>query len=476
MVKRIISISFVLILILCFCLPAFAADDIQTDTDTFGFAYNDSKIYFFNKDLPGYSISVDTQIIPATRMYLFIPCTGTPASMEVYYTFMITTGAVKMNACDYGTIYSNSYHITASLPVPALIWVGTSTIEGSSARYFSCKSTFSNLPFTSSQSGRYIRLTIDVDTDFATALNLCTYLQKNLNQSMSGTVYADSDHKLDLNGTQKITPTSGSLSSNLSLGQANVTLNSGNLKLQEGYISGAYRSYYASGSYSTVTLNSSATYPYFRIPALAVQCNSTNSLGGKIAASTGTGTGSLTYASQWQGTETMQVYNGELGATYSGIYTDREYVNVLSMNASRQFNDSELIQAVNDASDRNHTDITNFSNRNHTDLVNIGNDLQELVDHQDQVNQAGINIGSTTSSSTISNTTGNLGSGVNGLNSTLSTASDVSSFVSNSTPYISFIGAFLPVILNFGDGVLAWAVVAIIAVTVFLYILKKVSE
>ena len=449
MVKRFISISFVLILVLCFCLPAAAADDFQSDTDTFGFAYNDSKIYFFNKDLDGFALSVEDQILPVTRMYLYVPCTTAPTKMEVYYSFLITTGAIKMSACDYGTIYSNAYHITASLPVPTLLWVGTSTIGGSSARYFSCKSTFNSLPFNDSVSGRYIRMTIDVDTDYATALNLVTYLQKNMTQNMSGVLG---------NPTYSF---SGQLANH------NSTAISGSLTEAGYYITGSLKNKYWNGTAvatntGTLSNGNSGTGGYLYVPSHTISATTGNALTFKTNATDISG--SLTPSSVSQNTDLQ------------GTYLDRTYVSTVSMNASRQYDDSQLIQAVNDASDRNHTDITNFSNRNHTDLVNIGNDLQKLVDHQEQVNQAGNNIGSTTTSSTISNTSGNLGSGVSGLNSTLSTASDVSSFVSASTPYISFIGAFLPVILNFGNGVLAWAVVAIIAVTVFLYILKKVSE
>lgn len=449
MVKSIFSISFVLILIFCFCLPAAAADDFQSDTDTFGFAYNDSKIYFFNKDLDGFSLSVEDQILPVTRMYLFVPCTTAPSKMEVYYSFLITSGAIKMSACDYGTIYSNAYHITASLPVPTLLWVGTSTIGGSSARYFSCKSTFNSLPFSDSVSGRYIRMTIDVDTDYATALNLVTYLQKNLTQNLSGVLGNPTYAFNGVNSTVYGRTTGGSLSS-------------------DGYyITGSKKyKYYDGSTVKSDTLNlingTTGSGGYLHVPSHNIVSDASHQL--TFTLNAGTVTGTLTPSEVSQNTDLQ------------GTYLDRNYVKTVTMNASRQYDDSQLIQAVNDASDRNHTDITNFSNRNHTDLVNIGNDLQELVDHQDQVNQAGDNIGSTTSSSTISNTSGNIGSGVSGLNSTLSTASDVSSFVSASTPYISFIGAFLPVILNFGNGVLAWAVVAIIAVTVFLYILKKVSE
>ena len=449
MVKRFISISFILILVLCFCLPAAAADDFQSDTDTFGFAYNDSKIYFFNKDLDGFALSVEDQILSATRIYLYIPCTTAPEKLEVYYSFLITTGAIKMSACDYGTIYSNAYHITASMTVPVLRWVGTSNIGGSSARYFSCKSTFNSLPFTDSVAGRYIRMTIDVDTDYATELNLVTFLNKNLTQNLSGVLGNPTYTFSGMQGTHV------------------ATAKSGKLNVGGYYITGSLKNKYWNGSAvatntGTLSSNTSGSGGYLYVPSHSITSDATSPL--KFQIDGGALSGTLTPSAVSQNTDLQ------------GTYLDRTYVSTVSMNASRQYDDSELIQAVNDASDRNHTDITNFSNRNHTDLVNIGNDLQELVDHQEQVNQAGDNIGSTTTSSTISNTSGNLGSGVSGLNSTLSTASDVSSFVSASTPYISFIGAFLPVVLNFGNGVLAWAVVAIIAVTVFLYILKKVSE
>lgn len=471
MVKRFVTILLSLVIVLLGVLPfSFAYDVVQTDADMFGFSWDNSNIIFTQNRVNGYQISTTGPIQP-TKVYLYIPAEKPMESLTFMFSIVKGAGTFSFDSADYGSIYSNAYHITATLDSPTIALLGYNDVTGSSARITSYKASFYSFPFSTSVGGRYIRLTFDL----ASGTNVYTYLSRSVSTSSSGTVSADADHKLDINGTQRIVPGTASYSGTGTIGEHNITINSGNLKTQEVYITGALRSYYASGSYTNVILNSSANYPYLRIPSLAINCNSTNSLGGKIAQATSSDSGTINLGIM-TGTNSLQAYNGSLASSDTGSFVDRTYVDTVTMSATRSYSDKDLIEAVNDASDRNHTDITNFSNRNHTDLTNISNQLQELVDHQEAVTQTGNDIGSTTSSSTISNTSGNLSTGVGGLNSTLSTASDVSSFVTASTPYINFVGAFLPVILNFGNGVLAWAVVAIIAVTVFLYILKKVSE
>lgn len=441
MVKKIFCICIVLVLLFVFTVPSFAFDNFQSDTDSFGFAYNDSKIYFFNKELAGNCISVDNQIVPVTRIYLYVPCTTVPKKLEVFYSFMITTGSIYMSACDYGTIYANAYHITASLPNPGVTWVGTSTISGSSARYFSCKSTFNSLPFSGSVGGRYIRMTIDVDTQYATAVNLVTFLNKDLEQHLSGVLG---------NPTYSLTATQGD-----HVG----TVTSGSLTESGYYITGSLKNKYYNGSSvqtntGTLTSGTTGTGGYLWVPSHTITATASSPL--KMNISGGNISGTLSPSSASQNTDLQ------------GTYLDRTYVNTVTLNASRQYDDSELIDAVNDASDRNHAD-----------LGRIEDQMQEVVDHMQGLEQQGNEINGTTSQSTINNATGVVNTGTSSMSDTANyVSSGVTSGSAESQGYVQLLGYGVGEIVDFGSsstplGVWIWA---IIFIPVAFFIFRRISE
>lgn len=476
MVRRFVTVLLSLVIVLLGVLPfCFAYDVVQTDADNFGFGWDDHAIIFTQNRIAGNQISVTTSAVPISRVYFYVPVPKPMVSMDFIFTLCKSTGNLSYNSCDYGTIYGNAYHYTASLDSPTTSWLGSSSIEGSNARNISYKVSFLSLPFTDSNSYRFIRITFDFDS----GTSMYTYLSRYVSYSSNGIVSSDTDNQLLLGGTQSISNSGATISANITMPEQNVYLNSGAINYAGGgFITGLFRSYYDASQYSLVQFTASSTGTNrLVLPGMRFTLSDADRLSGKIQSKYASNAISGSISNDGSGgTWSTSWSSGSLISSDSGSFVDREYIDTVVMSAVRSYSDQDLIQAVNNASDRNHTDITNFSNRNHSDLTNIGNQLQELVDHQDAVTATGNDIGSTTSTSTITNTSGNLSSGVNGLNSTLSTASDVSSFVSSSQPYIGFIGAGLPLVLNFGNGVLAWAVVAIVAVTVIMYILRKVSE
>ena len=156
-------------LVLCFFLifflvcPVFAADHMESDSDMFGFSFDDSNIYFTSKTLSGESISVDSQLMPVSQIHFYIPVSAPCEDLTFFFSIIKNSNPVYYDSCDYGTISSNSYSMTASLDGPRRYWLGTNLVEGSSARVLSFKAVFDNLPFTSQDYNRFIRLPLDKD-------------------------------------------------------------------------------------------------------------------------------------------------------------------------------------------------------------------------------------------------------------------------------------------------------------------------
>ena len=180
MVKRLFPVFLVLVFIFILSVPCFAYDVVQTESDAFGFAYDDSKIYFCEKDVVGSNISVDNQLISVSRIYFYIPCNKPVVSLDFIFTLTKLSGAVNYNSCDYGYVLSNNYTFVGSMPSPSVTWLGTNYIDGSSAQVNSFKVAFTSVPFTDTSAHRYIRLTFDTTT------SLVIWLQKRLDQNLSG--------------------------------------------------------------------------------------------------------------------------------------------------------------------------------------------------------------------------------------------------------------------------------------------------
>ena len=433
MVKRLVSFLFLFVFILSlFVFPCFAYDYAQSDSDWFGFSFDNSGIYMFEHSLDGSALSVSNQFITCNKIYFYFPCSVPADSLEYHFSFLSTGGGLVFDSSDYGEVYGSTYHYLGSISGTRTNMIGSTSIEGSSAKFvsFFCRFGADPLPFSGFNSYRYIRLSYDCVNNFT--------LVNWLNRSVLNPSYTFSGTNTVMYGRT----TSGSLSS------------SGY------YITGSIKDKYYNGSSvvnDTRSLNSgtSGSAGYLYVPSHTITFDHNNQFNFTINASG---------------------VSGSIVPSDGSTSIDRTYSKVVTVSGTRTYNDKEIIEAIQDASDLNHTDITNFSTRNHSDLQAISSQLGELVQHQEQVNQTGDDIGSTTSDSSISDTSGNLSNGSDGLSSVLSTASDISSVSGAASPYISFIGAAMPIILNFGNGVLAWSVIGIIACSVFLYILKKVAE
>ena len=339
-VKR---VSLVLCFLLVFCLvcPVFGADVMESDADMFGFSYDDSNIFFTDKRLRGDAISVDTQLLQCSRLYFYIPVSRPCEALDFYFSLVKTTGSISINSADYGTISNNSYHYTAALDLPVQSWLGSNGSEGSSARFISFKLSWSSLPFTSNQSLRFIRVSVDFTGGAGNELVL--WLNKSLNQSLYGTVTADADHKLLLNGTQSITPGSNTYSGNISLGQRTVTLNSGSLKAQNTYVTGYIRSYYTQTGYVDSLLRQTNTAPYLLINGPAISANSTNYLSGTLSSSSSSNNSSSGTISlgRMTGTESLSAYSGSLASSLTGSFLNRTYVDTVVMSATRSYSDQQ---------------------------------------------------------------------------------------------------------------------------------------
>lgn len=431
--------SFVLCIFLIFCLscPVFAADNMQSDSVMFGFSYDDSPIYFCSQFLPGSNISVDSQTISVSRLYFYIPVSEPCQSLDFYLTVFKTGLPFSLNSVDYGSLSSGTYTLTASLDRPVYSTLGTSRIEGSSAYACSYKFGFSDLPFSGFSSRRFIRLTFDLSGD----QKLVLWLQKNLSQNLSGVLG---------NPTYSFSGTNDSHF---------VNYFSGSFETDPVYIQGQLKSQYWDGSsvkvFSGSLLNStSGSGGYLRIPKLTIHEATPSANSMKFHALASAVTGSLTPSSSGQDTD------------LEGTYLNRNYIDTVTMTATRSFDDSELIQAVNDA-----------SALNHQDLQGISDQMQEIVDHMNGLEKQGQQINGATSQETINNSSATVSNGSSSLGSMGSSVVSGAQAITNSAgSYIDFVGYGLTSLLAIGgksNAPLYWAFVAFVFISVSFFVIRR---
>lgn len=412
MVRRVISFSFVLVLLTCAVIPCLAYDVVQTDADNFGFAWDNHNIIFTQNRLSGNQISVTTGAVPISQVYFYIPVHKPMLSLDFIFTLCKSTGNLSFNSADYGTIYSNAYHITATLDSPTTSWLGSSNIEGSDARNISYKVSFTTLPFADSNSYRFIRLTFDFDT----GTKIYTYLSKELNQGLSGVL-----------GNPTYTLNASQSSSSVDLDNIQFRLPSyrigGQLKLR----------YYNGSSVTTETVSlagTGTTNSYLQVPDVTVTTVPNHEV---AYISNGNITGTLTPSSSSTQTDLQ------------GTYVARDYVDTVVMSAVRSYSDQDLIQAVNTASDRNHAD-----------LGRIEAQMQEIVDHQQGLEEQGQEINGTTSQTTITNTGSTVTTGAGAVSDMSGQiASGMTSSPGSYRAYSNFLAEGFGIVLNFGNSYIA---------------------
>lgn len=443
MVKHFTAIFICMVILSFLIIPSFAVDNMQSDSDLMGFSYDSSKILFGASSIEGNKIRADSSILDVTSFYFYIPVSYKPEKLDFYFTLALLEGSFTLDSCDWGYVYSNSFHYQAAITAPSYAWVGTSSVTGSSVKFVSYRCSWSNMDFFSdAYAGRYIRLKFINDTNYGTHIRFCTYMSKDTSVSESGTYV----------GTQKITEANKTLSGSFTEQERTFDINSGSLITQSHYISGSYRSYYDSTHYSTVALNNSTTSPYLLEPSYAVRANSTNYLSGKIASKyNNTLSGTISQSAQDTGTNTGT-------NTSSWTNTEHTFIDTVMFTATRSYNDADLIQHVddgfsqnhtdltslqnklNDFYTRNHTDLNNFYVRNHNDLVSIGDDLQAVVDHMNGLEQQGQQINGTTSQSTINNASSAVSSGSSAMTTMGGTVSSgITSSSQDASGYLSLL-------------------------------------
>lgn len=415
MVRRAISICFVLVLLSCAIIPCLAYDVVQTDADNFGFAWDSHAIIFTQNRLEGNKISVTNGAITPSKLYFYIPCPKPMLSMDFTFTLFKGTGNMTFDSCDWGTIVSNSYNYRESMSSPNTSWLGSSTIEGTEARLISYKVSFTSLPFSDSNSYRFIRLSFDLDAN----TKIYTYFSKELNQGLSG-VLGNPTYTFD--GIES---------------QSKFTVKGGQLTTGQSYISGLLKTKYWDGSsvqtnngylLSTGTTGSGG---YLSLGQLVISPKVGNEMWGNIDPHSITG--SLTPSSSSTQTDLQ------------GTYVARDYIDTVVMSATRSYSDADLIDAVNNASDRNHAD-----------LGRIEDQMQELLDHQNGLEEQGQQINGTTSETTITNTGSTVTTGAGAVSDmTSQVANGMSSSPGSYRTYSNFLAEGLGIVLDFGNQYMA---------------------
>ena len=111
-------------------------------------------------------------------------------------------------------------------------------------------------------------------------------------------------------------------------------------------------------------------------------------------------------------------------------------------------------------------------------LTNISGNMQKIVDHMNETNDAADNIGGTTSEGTISNTSTDFNSGSGTLDDFTDTATDqLDTMTAAGSGYSALMAAALPVMLNFGPpgslGPLHIALLVIVAVMGITFFIRR---
>lgn len=454
-VKRFFAIltSFIIVFS-CLVFPAHAYDNFGWPIDVKGVGFTDGGVIHALVDdgvVMGDAVrrfAGDAAVYNPDYLMIYIPVSVKYEYITLYASYLSENATFKYN--DYGASWgyfeSGSFHATRALTITRY-GMGTTIIEGNIYRYV-------NLAY---------KIEIPSDVTPSTSTFICI----NANGPAKG-FFLKHQVTGTFSGTYDSTSYSASLTDNT---VRDWKWSSGSIVQGSAvYITGSYKSAYGGGTSGT---QMDKIYSFLA---------STGGTGGYLSIGSGSSSNKLQFSSAGNDangnfvgpkgsvTRSSGTISGSLTPTYakplqSGTVSEYEYYPILSFQATGVTNDAELVTAVN----------TGF-NRNHADLENISSQLGELVEHQSQVDSTGNNIAGNTSESTISNTGGNLTSGISSLNNAISTASDINSVITPASSYISLVGMASSVLFDFGNGVLLWACVALIVISVLLFILKRISE
>lgn len=461
MVKRIVAIGFALFLVFVLSIPAFASDEFAYPIDVLGVGFENAN---------GINIVADNGIVSGDDFRNFVSDTSVvynPTYFDIYIaypvhyqyvTVTVTTRAFEStNTCSVGTLsYQNGYSPVADCSVSATLR-GTPYLDGSRCRTWTFRIAVPEV----TQTVNFIRLRL---TPPDNGFMLSRVLEGgNITGTMASGGYINTGGTINNSNLLFEYKGATGLDGTIKLDKSSVALSG---TVPACYVNGRLRSYYGSGTseYTDYTLGSSTTGRYLQIPSHSISLTASKDVTGSIDLDfhSGDNFGTVTGHSN---TQLVSGYNDPV-RTFSGVLGDSsQFKEVLHIQASGITNDSALIDAVE----------TGFA-QNHQDLSNISSKLGTLVDHQTQVDTTGTQIGSTTSTQTISGTSGDLSTGVSALDESISTVTDISGFVSASTPYINLLSIGMAGLLDFGDGILLWAFLAIVVLSAILFLLGKLSE
>lgn len=465
MVRRFSSIALILIIVSALISPVLAADEFGYPIDTFGVGLVDSdKITLMtdnNNVISGsmfsgltsgdsYTANCYNIYIPAPVKYDTIYLTFTSQAklgfdgVSVDWGILHSSGYVQSGTCSYSRLqllYRRENGIGLNtfeykIDIPSDFVPSTSTVirivQPPPDQPFLLKTEISGQEFSGEIAS--------VADPLSGTIDLSNVIMKSTGVSLSGTVMGDlsiAKNGLSITGTVPSVYFNGRLRTDSST------------------------TYNLSTSYTT-------TAAYLQLPSHSIALSNTSkAIQGDIEtdATLSGDTGSIAPTTGHK-TATIGGTNHLPSRSLSGTLSDgTEYLDVMTFKAVGVSDDSDLITTIN----------TGF-NRNHNDLLAISGQLEQLVDHQEAVDTAGSQIGGTTTESTISSTSGDLSSGVDGLDSSISTVTDISSLVAGASQYVNLLGFGMNIMFNWGDGLLLWAVLAIIVCTVILYLIRRISE
>lgn len=431
MVKRLSCICIVIVLVFLFTIPSFAVDNFQTDAFLNGIGVNYGSPVFTSR-FTGNLISADDQY-NVNSLQFFVPLSAEVNKLSVFTNFAYA------NSWPGRSLNVDLVQLVSGNPVVVvddLSFYSTYVTEFRVARgfrYFTQRFEFTDFSNFVWGDGYFIRISFDFNAPLTLQLTLYS------NQTLSGVL---SNPTYSLSATQ---------------GDHVGTVTSGSLTESGYYITGSLKNKYYNGSSvqtntGNLTSGTSGSGGYLWVPSHTITATASSPL--KMNISGGNISGSLSPSSSSQVSD-LSGYN----------YDPIEFA---TLNVIRSFDDSDLISAVNSASDRNHAD-----------LGRIEDQMQDVVDHMQGLEQQGNEINGTTSQSTINNATGVVNSGTSSMSDTANyVSSGVTSGSAESQGYVQLLGYGIGEIVNFGSsstplGVWIWA---IIFIPVAFFIFRRISE
>lgn len=194
----------------------------------------------------------------------------------------------------------------------------------------------------------------------------------------------------------------------------------------------------------------------FRMPASDSPFAVDGDISGSLQSS---GSATLSGTSRSSGSSTHAGTSSDTGTTEAELFASSLTQFAATAHMSSWYGDDDgLVDTVK------HMDKT---------LDNVADNMQQVVDHMNQEKETGDDIGTAAGDESIGNTGETLAGGVGALDQSLDTAGDVAAVSSGAGMYINLLSATVSPMLNFGNGVLYWAVFAVLILSVLLFIMRR---